>query len=311
MKSSRRASGKATDRRVRFRRVGLVAKVVSAEAVRLVRSLEKALARRGVDSVFDAETAAAVGRPAGPARDQIARGTDLVLIAGGDGTMLSVARDAPETTPVLGINVGLIGFLAGLRKEEALDRLDEVLAGGFRKDKRGRLDVRFPGGPRGGRYRALNDAVLSKETTSRISAFSLSIGGRRIASFRGDGVIVATPTGSTAYSFAAGGPIVSPRHTGLLVTPVAPHAAFDRAVFLHPDETLRVHVLDRSAPLLLERDGQRAGELKAGDCVEFSVGERPAQIMRLHDRGFYERARRKLQLVDSSELAPPAHPERV
>jgi NAD+ kinase len=121
--------------------------------------------------------------------------------------------------------------------------------------------------------------------------------------------VIATPTGSTGYSFSAGGPIVSPRHSGLLVTPVAPHAAFDRAVFLHPDETLRVHVLERSAPLLLECDGQRGGELKAGDCVQFCVGPRPAQIMRLHPQGFYERARRKLQLVDSSELAPPAHPD--
>ena len=124
------------------------------------------------------------------------------------------------------------------------------------------------------------------------------------ARYTADALVIATPTGSTAYSFAAGGPIVSPRHRGLLVTPVAPHAAFDRAVFLHPDERLRVHVLDRSAPLLLEADGQRVAELSAGDCIEFAISERPAQILRLQPQGFYERARRKLQLTDSSELAP-------
>ena len=110
--------------------------------------------------------------------------------------------------------------------------------------------------------------------------------------------------GLDRYSFAAGGPIVSPRHAGLLVTPVAPHAAFDRAVFLHPDEGLRVHVLERSAPLLLEADGQRVAELRQGDCIEFRSRARSAKVLRLHHDGFYERARRKLQLTDSSELAP-------
>ena len=88
------------------------------------------------------------------------------------------------------------------------------------------------------------------------------------------------------------------------MTPVAPHAAFDRAVFLHPDERLRVHVLDRSAPLLLEADGQRVTELNQGDCIEFAISPLRAQVLRLHEQGFYERARRKLQLTDSSELAP-------
>ena len=125
------------------------------------------------------------------------------------------------------------------------------------------------------------------------------------ARYTADALVIATPTGSTAYSFAAGGPIVSPRHRGLLVTPVAPHAAFDRAVFLHPDERLRVHVLDRSAPLLLEADGQRGGRAAARATASSSrLAERPAQILRLQPQGFYERARRKLQITDSSELAP-------
>jgi NAD+ kinase len=129
------------------------------------------------------------------------------------------------------------------------------------------------------------------------------------ARYTADALVIATPTGSTAYSFAAGGPIVSARHRGLLVTPVAPHAAFDRAVFLHPDESLRVHVLERSAPVLLEADGQRVAELQAGDSLQFRVAAAPAHVVRLHQRGFYERARVKLQLTDSSELAPDSHAE--
>src|SRR5918911_1108272 len=135
--------------------------------------------------------------------------------------------------------------------------------------------------------------------------------GEVFARYTADALVIATPTGSTAYSFAAGGPIVSARHRGLLVTPVAPHAAFDRAVFLHPRERLRVHVLDRSAPVLVEVDGQRTAEIGAEQTLEMRVSERRAQVLRFHARGFYERARRKLQLPDSTGLAPHLATEQV
>jgi NAD+ kinase len=158
---------------------------------------------------------------------------------------------------------------------------------------------------------AFNDAAMTRVAGHGPAALAVEVEGEVFARYTADALVIATPTGSTGYSFSAGGPIVSPRHRGLLVTAVAPHAAFDRAVFLHPEETLRVHVLERSAPVLLEADGQRAAELEPGDCLDFAVGRRSAQILRLHPEGFYERARRKLQLVDSSELAPRAHPEAV
>src|SRR5258706_279645 len=151
-------------------------------------------------------TALALKTPAGVRRERIARVTDLVFVLGGDGTLLSVAREAPRSTPVLGINVGALGYLTGLKQAETLSRLDEVLNGGFREDRRRRLDVSITDGVNRGSYRALNDAVLNRETIGRISKFSLSIEGRQIPRFRGDGVIVATPTGSTAYSLSAGGP---------------------------------------------------------------------------------------------------------
>ena len=154
-------------------------------------------------------------------------------------------------------------------------------------------------------FSAFNDSALSRVPGHGPAALAVEVEDEVFARYTADALVIATPTGSTAYSFAAGGPIVSPRHRGLLVTPVAPHAAFDRAVFLHPDESLRVHVLDRSAPLLLEADGQRVAELNAGRLHRVrDRATRPAQILRLQPQGFYERARRKLQLTDSSELAP-------
>ena len=290
MKGSRRPA------RPRFRRVGLVAKIVSSEAVGLVRSLDRALKRRGLETVFDEETARALNLEGGPPRDRIARGTDLVLIAGGDGTLLSVARDAPASTPVLGINVGLIGFLAGLRKEEALPRLDEVLAGGFREDRRSRLEVCVPDGPRSGKYKALNDAVLNKETIARISAFSIAIGGRKIASFRGDGVIVATPTGSTAYNLSAGGPILDPSLFAFVVTPICPHTLSQRPIVVPEGTTVGISAVDRGRRegVHLTLDGQDTFRILPGVEIEVRQSASPVTLLRPPEADHFQNLVEKL-----------------
>jgi NAD+ kinase len=239
--------------------------------------------------------------------EMINEDTALVIAAGGDGTILRGLRLAhPHNVPVLGVNLGRLAFLAEVQYDDLAASLDMIDRGESWLEER--ATMRLSGDAGDGRI-AFNDAALTRVAGHGPAALAVEVEGEVFGRYTADALVIATPTGSTGYSFSAGGPIVSPRHRGLLVTPVAPHAAFDRAVFLHPDETLRVHVLERSAPLLLEVDGQRAGDLKSGDCMQFCVGERPAHIMRLHPQGFYERARRKLQLVDSSELAPPAHPD--
>jgi NAD+ kinase len=240
--------------------------------------------------------------------ERIGEGTALVIAAGGDGTILRGLKLAhPHGVPVLGVNLGRLAFLAEVQYDDLAASLDAIDRGDYRLEDRSTMRLSGDAGDQV----AFNDAALTRVAGHGPAALAVEVEGEVFGRYTADALVIATPTGSTGYSFSAGGPIVSPRHSGLLVTPVAPHAAFDRAVFLHPDETLRVHVLERSAPVLLEVDGQRAGALEAGHCVQFCVGERPAHIMRLHPEGFYERARRKLQLVDSSELAPRAHPEAV
>jgi NAD+ kinase len=278
MKESRRSKRRV---RTRFGTVGLVAKV-SARALRLAARVERALHRRGLKVVFDEETAAGMGREANLRRDRIAHASDLVFVLGGDGTLLSVARDAPTTTPVLGINVGVLGYLTGLKEDEALSRLDEVLAGGFREDRRRRLDVTIAAGPDSGTYRALNDAVLNRKPTGRISAFSISIAGRRIAQFRGDGVIVATPTGSTAYSLSAGGPILDPALAAVVVTPISPHTLTQRPLVVPASAALDLRVVGRQADegVHLTIDGQVSFSLAPGRAVEVREAGSPATLLR-------------------------------
>jgi NAD+ kinase len=264
-----------------FHCVGLVAKV-TPKALRLTALLARALRRRGLEVVFDNVTGLAMGKENGLRRERIARIADLVIVLGGDGTLLSVARDAPRSTPVLGINVGALGYLTGLKQAETLSRLDEVLTGGFREDRRRRLDVTITEGVNRGSHRALNDAVLNRETIGRISKFSLSVGGRQIARFRGDGVIVATPTGSTAYSLSAGGPILDPALAAVVVTPISPHSLTQRPLVVPASAVIGLMVIGgkRDDGVHLTLDGQANFAIPPGCMVEVCESRSPVTLLR-------------------------------
>jgi NAD+ kinase len=259
----------------------LVAKL-SPRALRLAESVERALRRRGVEVLYDNETAGKMGRESDLRRDRIARASDLVIVLGGDGTLLSVARYAPTSTPVVGINVGALGYLTGLKQAEALTRLDEVLAGGFREDRRRRLDVTIPDGPDRGTYRALNDAVLNRRPSGRIASFEISIGGFPVARFRGDGVIVATPTGSTAYSLSVGGPILDPALAAVVVTPISPHTLTQRPLVVPATATIGLKVTGRRRDdgVHLALDGQTNFTLDPGRAIEVRESGSAATLLR-------------------------------
>lgn len=263
--------------------MGLACKCTSKAALALASALEVALRKRGLEVCFDADSAAALARPDGVSRDRLARSVDLVIVVGGDGTLLSIARSAPTSTPVLGINVGVLGFLAGLSRSEALTRLDEVLAGEFREDRRLRLDVSVSGSARPARFRALNDAVLNKEALARISTFRVDLDGRKVAEFRADGVIVSTPTGSTAYNLSAGGPILHPELPAVVVTPICPHTLSQRPLVVPADTVIGVRILDAAREpggVYLTIDGQEGLPIGPDRRVEVRKGSSPVTLLR-------------------------------
>jgi NAD+ kinase len=272
MKGSRASAPK-------FPRVGIVAKVSSEAALRLAATLEKALVRRRRKVLFEEGTAEALKRPRGLPRSRISFDVDLVIVLGGDGTLLSVARAAPPETPLLGVNVGLLGFLANLTKNELIPRLDDVLGGRFREDRRGALDVEVSRGPHHGHYRALNDAVLNREALARISTFAILLDGRTVAEFRADGVIVSTPTGSTAYNLSAGGPILHPQLPAIVVTPICPHTLGQRPLVVPAATEVRVRVAGperRDGGVYLTLDGQEGFPVVSGLTV--IVRSSPAEV---------------------------------
>lgn len=222
---------------------------------------------------------------------------EMIIVLGGDGTIMESARRAAlRGTPVLGINLGRVGYLAELEMNE-LHLLDVVMSGNYRLDTRTMLNAEIVSAG-GGKVKqvgyALNDAVISNGFVSRIIDLQLSEGGTFINNYRADGLIISTPTGSTAYSMSAGGPVADPRISCFCVTPVCPHMLSARPILFPDDAVLEVkHVCKREKVLYLTLDGKLNYEIMRNDVVRITKSELAASIIRVKGRSFYDKLRQK------------------
>jgi NAD+ kinase len=229
----------------------------------------------------------------------LAARSDLMVSLGGDGTMLRAMRmSCGPRPPVLGVNVGKLGFLAEVDPPEVGGALEAIDGHRFTVEPRSAVQADFLGG----QHVAFNDVDLARIPGHGSSAVvELTVESHPFVRYAADAVIVATPTGSTAYNFSAGGPLVSPNAEGLLVTPAAPHSAFNRALFLSAAERVTLTVLPTSGELAVEADGIVVGHVNPGDAVQLRTLPAAAQVIRLGRTTFYQRAQRKLRLTGSAE----------
>ena len=277
----------------RIRTVGVVVKRNQSRASRLAKRIVRALRRRGIRVLADA-AAPLAGVPARP-KSALAREADLIVVLGGDGTLLSVARQAHARVPILGVNMGELGFLTEVAEHEAMDMLRRVLAGRFEIDRRMALTaVLERSGRTVQRYRALNDVVVSNGALARIVRFTVSVDGLPFTSYRADGLIVATPTGSTAYSLSVGGPIIEPTVEVLVVSPISPHTLSNRPVVLRPQAVVRIAIASEQQDAVLTVDGQEGTPLLAGDVVVVRRAATSVSLVRSPDRTHYDVLRSKL-----------------
>jgi NAD+ kinase len=232
---------------------------------------------------------------------ELGREADLVVSLGGDGTMLRAMRLADgQRAPVLGVNLGKLGFLAEVDVPELADALSAFDAHEYTVEPRLALDATV-----GDRVTtAFNDVALVRFPGQQTAHVAVRAGGHPFVSYAADAIVVATPAGSTAYSFSAGGPIVSPAVEALLVTPAAPHSAYNRGLVLSLHDDLALDVLADSGTLAVEVDGQLAAEVGPGDRISMQPRPGAAHVVRFGRTTFYERARRKLRLSDSAEIFP-------
>jgi NAD+ kinase len=231
-------------------------------------------------------------------------GLDLLLTLGGDGTLLRGARMvAREGVPVLGVNLGHLGFLTSAPRDEMEAGLSRWLAGEFSIDERLALLVHTETaeGERGRDHLALNDAVLHKGGAARVIRLSMTATRDVVGSYSADGIILATPTGSTAYSLSAGGPIVSPTVDCIIATPICPHTLGVRPLILPADETVTVEVLSPTQELLLTIDGQESETLVPGQRVVVRRAPQPVRLVRFPGQTFFSTLRRKLKWGDLAE----------
>jgi NAD+ kinase len=231
---------------------------------------------------------------------------DLLISLGGDGTMLRAVQLLDgAAVPIIGVNVGLLGYLAEVEPEGLVPALERFFAGPGHDDGDWEIEERMmldahvhPGGGAAEQHwRALNEGVLEREEPGHTVRLLVSIDGAAFTSYAADGLIVATPTGSTAYSMSARGPVVSPRHRALLLTPVSPHTLFDRSLILDPDESIEMEVIGHRA-VVLSIDGQRAMQLHEGDTVRFTASPCSARFVRFGRRRFHQILKTKFGLAD-------------
>jgi NAD+ kinase len=275
-------------------RVGFVVHDGRPEAVKAAAELAAWCVDRGME-VRSLEGIAGVTEPTGPGA--FTEGVDVVASVGGDGTLLRAALMGHRAdAPVLGVKVGRLGFLTEVVPEEAPAALEGWLQGELEVEERMALRAEAEGAAWDEPQWALNEIIVEKRARHRVIRLAATVGEEHVTTFSADGVIVASPTGSTAYSFSAGGPIVSPELRCMVLMPVAPHMTFDRPVVLAPDERVTLEVRP-DEPGLLSADGRPGLELPVGSRVQVRKADRPARLLRRKSpESFYSLLRRKFAL---------------
>ena len=281
-----------------IRHVGIIAKPNLSTASAVVNNLIEWCAVRQIQVNLDRETAAIVHQPgAGLEKSDLIAASDLIVVLGGDGTLLSVARsmDAYEV-PILAVNFGSLGFITEITLEETFSNLENVLAGTASSQKRIMIDVDVVReGELFASYRALNDAVLTKGALARIIDIDVRIDNHFVATYKADGLIISTPTGSTAYALSAGGPVVYPTLEAMLITPIASHTLTFRSLVVPDSVTVRMSLKATQESVFLTVDGQVGLPLKGEDHISVRKSSSYLELIESTNKSFFDILRSKLK----------------
>jgi NAD+ kinase len=281
-----------------FRTIGIFSRPRRANISDVVQPLLDWLVNRGIRGLYDSETAESLRDEAGgQARDVLARECDLILVLGGDGTLIAAAREAaPFGIPVLPINLGSLGFLTSFTLEELYPALEETIAGHLEASERMMLTASLV---RDGKVvdsqRVLNEAVITKGALARMIELELLIDGEFVCRYRADGLIVATPTGSTAYSMSAGGPIVHPAVESIILTPICPHTLSDRPLVVGDCCNVQMRLRGAAESVYLTFDGQKGLLMESEDRVLIARAKERLKLIQPHRKSYYEILRSKLK----------------
>lgn len=281
-----------------FQTIGVISRPRRSNLSVVVPTLLKWLEARGLRVLYDEETACALPSPTNALpREKIADASDILLVLGGDGTLLAAARvAATRGVPILPVNMGSLGFLTSFTVDELYPALDEMLAGRSSMSERVMLQVDLMRGAEIiDRRNVLNDAVINKGALARMIELELSIDGEFVCRYRADGLVVATPTGSTAYSLSAGGPIVHPSVEAFIITPICPHTLTDRPVVVRDYTRVEVKLTTNAEDVYLTLDGQKGIPMTENDCIRVMRSSQSLKLIQPPKKSYFEILRSKLK----------------
>jgi len=278
--------------------VGISAKINSPMALTHARRTAEELEARGHGVCYDEKTAETLRLENVRCftKSELGRNVDFIVTFGGDGTLLSIARHAPQGVPIIGVNVGTLGFLTEIRLEEFPRVLEEVLDGHFEAEARVtfEVDVRDRDS-KTKTYRVLNDAVINKSALARIIEMRVDVAGHYVSTFRADGLIVATPTGSTAYNLSAGGPIIYPTMGAVVITPICPHMLTNRPIVLPDSLPIEIVVITAKQEVFLTLDGQEGLPIDENDRVTVRKSAHTILLVHSPEKNYFDVLRNKLK----------------
>lgn len=280
--------------------IGILTKPKFSEVRTTLNSVVTWLRARSIDVMLDTTSAHLLGEPGGSQENLLASKADVLLVLGGDGTMLNAARLAGERgIPILGVNMGGLGFLTEVRPENVYPSLERVFANDFVLDERLMLRTRIHRrGETVAQGIVLNDVVISKGTVARMIGLKIAIHGRFVTNLRGDGLIVSSPTGSTAYSLSAGGPIIDPAVQSLILTPICPHTLTHRPLIVPGNAEIDVTLTSKDDGSMATLDGQVGVAMTQGDTVVIQTSEHRTKLIRFPETNYYDVLREKLKWGD-------------
>lgn len=279
-----------------MKKIGIICKSGRPEPLEILKDLLPWLGKKGLETFLDIETATMLNAK-GYSRSEIPKMAEVIIVLGGDGTMLNVARLVCEKgIPILGVNLGGLGFITEVQIEELHDAMEKVLSGECSSEERIMLTAYIHRhGERIAEYTVLNDVVINKGALARIIDLETYINKTYVTTFKSDGLIVSTPTGSTAYSLSAGGPVLYPTLDSIVVTPICPHTLTNRPIVLPDDVLIEIVLKSQSEDVFLTLDGQVGFSLRKNDVVEIKRSPFRTKLLIPFERDFFQVLRTKLK----------------
>lgn len=279
-----------------MKKIGIICKPGRKESQEILQELLPFLRQKGCEAFVDAETAAALNI-SGFSKEKIASLVDVVLVLGGDGTMLNVSRlVAEQGVPILGINLGSLGFITEVNRDEIFSAVDKMLHDGCVIEERLMLSAAIHrNGKKITEYTVLNDIVINKGALARIIDLETNINGNYVTTFKADGLIISTPTGSTAYSLSAGGPILYPTLESIVLTPICSHTLTNRPIVLPDNFKIEIIIKSLSEDVFLTLDGQVGFSLRMDDVIEMNKAHYKTKLLVSAERDYFKVLRTKLK----------------